>query len=524
MYLCHISLSTSNTDSNLATNSTNFLHQRQSSRLAVKKRTFCQLKKHFKASYIFQSKMHCLPKVLLLCLVVLPAEVVAIEERDGLRAILREILSAKEDAYSEKLSIGEFRRNLRQGGQRKREDVPPYDAGERQLYSKGTFHPSASLSPKPSNSPTSIPENTEMPTIVVFPSYNPSESEPSNSPTEAPTTESITPSEGPIEATVTPSESPSEISSIPTVDISQSPSLATASPSDSSQAPIDLSSTPTAFPTGGSSSPSTAPVVESTSPSTAPSEALDSPSATPSEATVSPSAVPSELSASPSTTATDASFNPSSGIDVSSSAPSFSPSQAFITSNPPTPFSASTEPSAVPSRVPSLSPQELSSDPTGPFSNAPSSLSPTGEALSSQPSASPIIALPSAFPSDEPSFAPNSDNACSNRPREEVIVEEVLKITDENILVNTTSPQFLALNWLVSNDTLLDPCTYPTLDQRYALATFYFATDGQGWVDQEAWLSLNPECSWMFVNCTNRGLVESLAIGTKYGILSFFLC
>ncbi|KAG7368266.1 RHS repeat-associated core domain containing protein [Nitzschia inconspicua] len=62
-------------------------------------------------------------------------------------------------------------------------------------------------------------------------------------------------------------------------------------------------------------------------------------------------------------------------------------------------------------------------------------------------------------------------------------------------LQDPDSPQSKALVWLesTSND---DVSTEEIFLQRYALATLYYATNGERWNDNTAWLSSTNECSW----------------------------
>jgi hypothetical protein len=70
-------------------------------------------------------------------------------------------------------------------------------------------------------------------------------------------------------------------------------------------------------------------------------------------------------------------------------------------------------------------------------------------------------------------------------------------------LMNETTPQYKAREWL-RNDPLLDYVLEqgPTrLKQRYALAEFYFATDGPNWNISGFLVSNLTECNWTGVTC-----------------------
>ena len=78
--------------------------------------------------------------------------------------------------------------------------------------------------------------------------------------------------------------------------------------------------------------------------------------------------------------------------------------------------------------------------------------------------------------------------------------------TDESVLMNPDSPQGLAFLWLVEIDPAqVDPCSYEGVEQRFILATLYYATttDGSSWEAAAGWLTEAPECDWMGVTCQN---------------------
>ena len=90
----------------------------------------------------------------------------------------------------------------------------------------------------------------------------------------------------------------------------------------------------------------------------------------------------------------------------------------------------------------------------------------------------------------------DSGNNSTNYNATEVDVTDIMEI--QSILMDPTTPQYKALNWLA----LEDPYTVPVddidhLKQRYALAVLYFATGGNDtWIDSFEFLSAEHECSW----------------------------
>lgn len=63
-------------------------------------------------------------------------------------------------------------------------------------------------------------------------------------------------------------------------------------------------------------------------------------------------------------------------------------------------------------------------------------------------------------------------------------------------LSNPSTVQFKALEWLASNEGLNDYPDWRKI-QRYALAVFYYSTNGDGWLKDDNWLSNDDECTWV---------------------------
>jgi hypothetical protein len=146
--------------------------------------------------------------------------------------------------------------------------------------------------------------------------------------------------------------------------------------------------------------------------------------------------------------------------------------------------------------------------PTGPTTPRPS---PT---VAQRPSGS---SLPSMVPSDAPSGGskPPTKDCLAGTTREEYLKKVLSKVSKSSDLNDPSSPQGSALAWISGLDPLgFDPCTYPTIEQRYGLATFYFATIGNNWIKNDNWLSAKPECEWFGVTCAEPGksVIEKLQL------------
>jgi hypothetical protein len=76
--------------------------------------------------------------------------------------------------------------------------------------------------------------------------------------------------------------------------------------------------------------------------------------------------------------------------------------------------------------------------------------------------------------------------------------------------------QVSALDWLANEDPAnLAVDTNPTtLLERFTLALFYFATQGDEWSSQRNFLTVNAVCSWSGLECNDQGILTKIDIGT----------
>ena len=127
---------------------------------------------------------------------------------------------------------------------------------------------------------------------------------------------------------------------------------------------------------------------------------------------------------------------------------------------------------------------------------------------------------PTLSPTEMPVQTPSE--VCNSLPRDEALEEQLSTITDPSLLRDTSTPQGQAFQWLLSEDPAqVNPCEYPSLDQRYGLATLYYSTSAQAdWTTSTGWLSGTDECTWFNVACGN-GMVTGLDLG-KY--ICCFVC
>ena len=151
----------------------------------------------------------------------------------------------------------------------------------------------------------------------------------------------------------------------------------------------------------------------------------------------------------------------------------------------------------------------------------------TGVPQTIPPSPVPFVQLTTETPTLKPAVAPTL-----NVP----VIEEFRTSLPQYMrasLTDPASPQSKALAWL-ANNTNVDQYNEIRLTQRYALATLYYATNGDHWSSNEGWLSDSDECTWSTddpFNCNGQlmaylVLYERSLLGTippEIGLLSLLV-
>ena len=110
-------------------------------------------------------------------------------------------------------------------------------------------------------------------------------------------------------------------------------------------------------------------------------------------------------------------------------------------------------------------------------------------------------------PTPTPPTPPPDDN-CDDKTRSEAFLDILSVFTPVEVLEDESTPQGQAFDWIVGFDDTTDPCTYPTVAQRYALAVLFYATAGEtSWTSRTGWLSPSNECNnWLGVTCGEGGV------------------
>ncbi|KAL3933774.1 MAG: hypothetical protein SGBAC_010251, partial [Bacillariaceae sp.] len=121
---------------------------------------------------------------------------------------------------------------------------------------------------------------------------------------------------------------------------------------------------------------------------------------------------------------------------------------------------------------------------------------------------------PAAAPTDTPiqiiiaTFAPSVAPVVGNGLDANVATLGRLLLPDEEVQqLSIFDPSYRALEWLVEDDdteTNLDISLTEdsqALRERFGVASFYFATNGKGWINSEQWLTPTSVCNWEGVSC-----------------------
>lgn len=103
---------------------------------------------------------------------------------------------------------------------------------------------------------------------------------------------------------------------------------------------------------------------------------------------------------------------------------------------------------------------------------------------------------------------------------EELLLEilEIVSSDNGQALKTLDTPQYLALDWILNEDSGAIKYSQERIIQRYALATIYFSMKGQQWIFNDGWLSEKDECEWYTSNfqavpiCNEKGKFSSLQL------------
>ncbi len=254
--------------------------------------------------------------------------------------------------------------------------------------------------------------------------------------------------------------------------------------------------------------------------------------------TVSTSTVPSEVPTRPLRTKSPSmeSAAPSSDPTYQTRIPSnaqFEASPLPTSFNTPTPSSQPSQATLAPSSVPTILPSSQSPDTS--LSTSPSSFPSIQQTTpTSQQPQSPTTS-PTTSPNNTPTTSPSSSPSSSpeNTKRRADITSLFVSISGAIVLMDSQSPQYQAMQWIIDNDPLmLAANNTPAIIQRYALSTLYYATSGgTTWLScgppsgstpcstqLRRFLSGAPECMWLGVSCDyNQGIIG-------INIRKYFLC
>lgn len=136
-----------------------------------------------------------------------------------------------------------------------------------------------------------------------------------------------------------------------------------------------------------------------------------------------------------------------------------------------------------------------------------------------------------ATSSPAPSMMPSTSMMPSSAPtsnRLDTTIVLFAPLSGEEAFKNRTSPQYQAAKWVSDEDPLALPFYDPRFLQRYILATFYFSTNGDKWLqcgrldpicggdpNNDSWLvSESHECAWLGIRCRDKVNVDRIFFGT----------
>jgi Leucine Rich Repeat len=137
---------------------------------------------------------------------------------------------------------------------------------------------------------------------------------------------------------------------------------------------------------------------------------------------------------------------------------------------------------------------------------------PTVTSTTGQPTPKPTSPVTTLAPTETPTSTPTPET--TNRPAAIAAFINSITLTNKTIAYpppsngtgsETGAEEQAALQWLIESDPLnLTASDQFRLQQRYALAAFWFSTTRNGyWIDTMGWLTTQDECNWIGINCTD---------------------
>lgn len=108
---------------------------------------------------------------------------------------------------------------------------------------------------------------------------------------------------------------------------------------------------------------------------------------------------------------------------------------------------------------------------------------------------------PTSMPSDVPSSVPSS---MPSSVRFTEIVDKLTPLSGDAVR-EPGSPQYYAAMWMADDDPMRMELDHPGFEQRYIIAMFYYATDGNNWKERNGWLTGTSECEWFGIQGNSLG-------------------
>jgi len=130
--------------------------------------------------------------------------------------------------------------------------------------------------------------------------------------------------------------------------------------------------------------------------------------------------------------------------------------------------------------------------------------------------------LPTTRPSETPSTTVTPTKVpttsptarCNITPVERsTLISDHMKLNvveNTNDLIDTSSPESLALNWIINEDPQYLCPDDPELNQRYIATLLYYSMGGDGWIASTNFLTGVDECEWFGLSCNGDGSIYNI--------------
>eukprot|EP00588_Corethron_pennatum_P018203 CAMPEP_0194304600 /NCGR_PEP_ID=MMETSP0171-20130528/2311_1 /TAXON_ID=218684 /ORGANISM="Corethron pennatum, Strain L29A3" /LENGTH=313 /DNA_ID=CAMNT_0039055935 /DNA_START=96 /DNA_END=1038 /DNA_ORIENTATION=+ len=126
-----------------------------------------------------------------------------------------------------------------------------------------------------------------------------------------------------------------------------------------------------------------------------------------------------------------------------------------------------------------------------------------------------VLKLAGGFSFPEKANANLNSCGITDIERTQQMKEIINKLSPVSPKNQDNKAQRKALNWILDTDKKFLCPASPSLIQRFAAVTFYFATDGNNWRKIKTFLTSDSECEWSGLVCNIKGVIFKISLDSN---------